>query len=63
MLDLDSDTDPESKYFNNGRNCDYYTENQFNEKFGSEHNIKIIHFKGELHFMLIEDLSTRLLKV
>lgn len=46
MLDLDSDTDPESKYFNNGRNCDYYTENQFNEKFGSEHNIKIIHFNS-----------------
>ncbi|XP_062414357.1 NXPE family member 3-like [Pungitius pungitius] len=33
MFDLDSDTDPESNSFNNGRNCDYYTENQFNEKF------------------------------
>jgi len=41
------DIDPESNFFDQvTRNCLYYTEHQFKEKFNLENGISIVHFNS-----------------
>lgn len=45
--DVENDIDPENNLLNNINNsCSYYTDEQFNITFQSEHNISIIHFNS-----------------
>ena len=47
MQEQDIDIDPESNFFDYvKRNCCYYTERQFKEKFNLKRGISIIHFNS-----------------